>query len=298
MITDVLKDVLDDLFEGAYVVDDQRQILYWNDGATKITGYSKDEVVNSFCFNNILRHVDHTGKELCLDGCPLKATLETGVKQESSVFLHHKNGHRIPVIVRTSPIYDKDNVVVGSLEIFTDSRYKQDLYTQNRRLQDLSTKDPLTRIYNRRYIDFQIKSLINSYSDFEQAFGLLYMDIDNFKKVNDTYGHVVGDEVLKLVSRTLNSNIRGEDVLGRYGGEEFIVVVKCSKPEELSLVSEKLRILIEKSSIITNNELVKITVSIGSTLFNVGESLESLVNRADKAMYNSKQTGKNKVTVY
>ena len=105
--------------------------------------------------------MDDNGKELCLDGCPLEKTLITGQKQENNVYLHHKKGHRIPVIVRTSPIYDEKGNISGVLEMFTDSRYKHDLYQENRRLLDLTVKDELTRAYNRRFVDYQIKSLVS-----------------------------------------------------------------------------------------------------------------------------------------
>ena len=116
--------------------------------------------------------------------------------------------------------------------------------------------------------------------------------------MNDTFGHLVGDEVLKLISRTVNSNVRDEDIFGRYGGEEFIVIVKCLNEKELEHVANKLRILIQKSSLIIDDALIETTVSMGGAMFHSGESIEAFINKADKAMYHSKQTGKNKVTIY
>ena len=96
-----LTDLIMHLFEGVYIVDTTRKIVFWNSGSEKITGFTAEEVVNKQCYSNILRHVTADGKELCFGGCPLHKTLDTGEVQQNQVFLHHKDGHRIPVMVKT-----------------------------------------------------------------------------------------------------------------------------------------------------------------------------------------------------
>ncbi len=291
------QNILESLFEGAYIVDQNRKILFWNEGAVKITGYSKEEVVNRHCYHNILRHVDDNGVELCMNGCPLHHTISTGEVTENHVYLHHKNGHRVSVNVRTQPIYDDEGNIVSALEVFTDAKYSSTLFTENKRLLELTTKDQLTEVYNRKYIEYQIKSLMNEIELFNQNFGLVFIDIDDFKVVNDTYGHLIGDEVLKLITRTVKHNIRDDDVLGRFGGEEFILLLKLSNINELNMVSEKIRTLVEKSSIYVEDKMLSVTISLGATLHKDGDTKESLIERADKAMYQSKITGKNRVTI-
>lgn len=110
------------LYEGVYVVDKNRKIIFWNEGSERITGYSKEEVVNSFCYQNILQHVDHNGKQLCLEGCPLNETLQDGIIREAHVFLKHKDGYRIPITVKTLPIYDSEQNIVAAIEVFTDEK--------------------------------------------------------------------------------------------------------------------------------------------------------------------------------
>lgn len=297
MIDKEFTDILDGLFEGAYVVNQNRKILFWNKGAVKITGYSKEEVMNFHCYENILRHVDDIGTELCMNGCPLQETLKTGRSMDNHVYLHHKKGHRVPVNVRTSPLYNDDGVLFGALEVFTDASYSKILYSENKRLQELTITDHLTGIYNRSYIDYMIDSLIKEQGLFNQDFGLVFIDIDDFKYVNDTFGHQTGDEVLKLISRTIKLNVRTEDVVGRFGGEEFILLLKVQSEDELVHVSNKVRKLVEKSSILVNQEVISVTISLGASMYKVGDTKETLIERADKAMYQSKNSGKNKVTV-
>ena len=298
MIDNDYKEVLSYMYEGVYVVDKERKIIFWNYGSELITGYSSEEVMNKFCYDNILQHVTESGVQLCFGGCPLHHTLKTGEITEADVFLHHKEGHRIPVTVKAIPVYDKQRNIVAAIEVFTDTRYKKATYDENRRLKELLIIDELTGISNRRYLDFHLKNLIDEANVFKLNFGILYIDIDNFKNVNDTYGHSVGDEVLKLVSKTLKINIRADDKIGRWGGEEFIAVLRLPNLNELLRMAEKLRLLVfETFHTLENEEKLNVTISIGGTMFIHGEEVSTIVSRADKNMFVSKQTGKNKVTI-
>ena len=157
MITDDYMNLLAHFYEGVYVVDKNRKIIFWNTGSENITGYKAEEVVNAHCFNNILNHVDENGKHLCFDGCPLHKTLDTGEVQEANVFLHHKDGHRVAVTVKSLPITNEQGEIVAAIEVFTDSNYQKDNYYESERLRKLVLLDDLTSLPNRRYIDsFQI----------------------------------------------------------------------------------------------------------------------------------------------
>ena len=291
-------EILSYMYEGVYVVDKQRKIIFWNSGSEQITGYKKEEVINSYCHANILQHVTADGTQLCFNGCPLNSTLATGKVRETDVFLHHKDGHRVPVTVKSIPVFDNDENIVAAIEVFTDSRYKQSTYEENRRLKDLLTTDELTGISNRRHLDFYLSNIIAESVEFNTSFGILFFDIDHFKNVNDTYGHNVGDEVLKLVSRTIKSSLRLEDKVGRWGGEEFIALIKTDNKKELTTIAEKLRLLVEYSYYQTeDNKKLGVTISIGGVMYEKGESVETLISRADKNMYYSKDNGRNKVTV-
>ena len=291
------QNLISNLFEGVYVVDQNRKIIFWNTGSERITGYKSEEVVNQHCYQNILQHVDLEGNKLCLQGCPLHATLEDGKIREANVFLHHKSGHRVPITVKTMPLRDESDKIVAAIEVFTDNRYRENVLEENRELRELLTLDALTNLPNRRYIDFYLKNIQEENEEFGTPFGILFIDIDDFKNVNDTYGHNVGDDVLRLVSNTLKSNVRNEDLVGRWGGEEMIAILKLSKKESLFKISEKLRMLVKASYMTLNEEKLSVTVSIGGTMYVKGEKVLETIDRSDKLMYESKQTGKNKSTV-
>jgi len=290
-------DLIPHLFEGVYVVDKNRKIIFWNKSSELITGYKSEEVVNANCFQNILRHVTIDGVELCHNGCPLHNTLKTGKVNSGELFLHHKDGHRIPVSVKTFPVYDDNKNITAAIEVFTDSRERDEAFSENRRLKKMLIVDELTKVYNRRHLDFYLKNIKQEFNEYGTPFGVLFFDIDFFKNVNDTYGHNVGDKVLKLIARTLKANIRIEDVIGRWGGEEFIAVIRAVDENELTYVAEKMRKLVEKSSIKISGKDLSVTVSIGGTMYKKGETIKEVIARADKNMYESKDTGRNKSTI-
>lgn len=297
MIDNYYNEVFSSLFEGVYVVDQNRKIIFWNKACEQITGYTKEQVINQHCYNNILRHVTKDGKQLCFGGCPLHHTLETGQINENQVYLHHAEGHRIPVQVKTIPIRDDDGNIIAAIEVFQDTKLMENLEHRNQSLHEMISLDDLTEILNRRFLNFYLKNAIAEAEEFKHEFGILFIDIDDFKKINDNFGHDVGDQVLKVLASTLRSNIRLTDITGRWGGEEFIVVLRVDSIEIMKYVAEKLRNLVKNSTYQNENGDIAVTISIGGTLYQVGDTVESLVKRADKNMYLSKLNGKDMSTI-
>jgi diguanylate cyclase (GGDEF)-like protein/PAS domain S-box-containing protein len=289
-------DIVENLYEGVYFVDKDRTITSWNNGAFDITGFESKEVVHKKCFENILNHVDINGVALCFDGCPLHATIQDGIAREANVFLQHKNGHRVPVKIKALPIYNNEGGIVGAVEIFNEIKEERDISINLLKLQTEASQDALTQVPNRKYLNAIIESKIREFKAVNVSFGINFIDIDNFKHVNDTYGHGVGDDVLKLLVQTIQANLRKNDVIGRLGGEEFIVVFSDINDSGLEKVSEKIRTLVEASALRLIGQDLKITISIGATLVNSTDTVLSIIQRSDDLMYQSKKNGKNRVT--
>ncbi|MBI5842360.1 MAG: sensor domain-containing diguanylate cyclase [Chloroflexi bacterium] len=290
------KNLIDNLYDGVYFVDCERRITYWNKGAERITGYGAEKVVGTFCNNNLLNHITDDGVQLCMNGCPLQATLEDGQPREAEVHLRHAEGYRVPVLVRTTPMRGKHGGILGAVEVFSNS---QSLFKIRRRVDELEKKsflDPLTGIGNRAYTEMKVNSAIAEFHQHEMPFGLLFIDIDHFKAVNDTCGHNTGDRVLQNVAKTLSLHLRATDLCGRWGGEEFVVVLLNVNANNLPLVAEKLRAMIANSRIQIEGTELQVTVSMGATLVCPGDNLKSLIQRADELMYQSKLNGRNQVT--
>lgn len=291
------KSLIDNLYDGVYFVDPSRLITYWNNGAERITGYSAEYMVGNFCNNNILDHVTDDGRHLCLEGCPLQATIEDGQPREAEVHLRHADGYRVPVLVRTTPIFDEQNKVIGAVEVFSNNH---SLFKMKRRVDELEQdvfRDALTGVGNRKLLEIKINTAIHEYHHHQIPFGLLFLDIDHFKAINDTYGHQEGDLVLKNTAKNLTGHLRDTDVCGRWGGEEFIAILYNVNLKGLTRIAEKLRTMIANSVITASGGQISVTASIGATLVRKAETLESIIERADQLMYQSKQNGRNRVTL-
>lgn len=157
--------------------------------------------------------------------------------------------------------------------------------------------DELTQIYNRKFLDFQLKNRVSEAHEFNNKFELLFIDIDHFKNVNDIYGHDCGDGILRVVAQTITNNLRPDDLVGRWGGEEFIALVKTDSLTVLEEVAERLGMLVANSSFLYEEKVVRVTISIGGSIYDGNEKIESLIKRADQFMYLSKSTGRNKITI-
>ncbi|WP_066496206.1 GGDEF domain-containing protein [Abyssisolibacter fermentans] len=162
----------------------------------------------------------------------------------------------------------------------------------NKTLKYISIRDELTNIYNRRKLDEILEYEYNRAKKYSDVFSVILLDIDLFKYVNDTYGHNVGDKVLIEIAEILKSNTRKNDMVGRWGGEEFLVVCSQTNMNEVLCVSEKLRKAIEAHDFSIVN---KTTCSFGVATYKNSETIENLINRADKGLYQAKERGRNRV---
>ncbi|CEO17171.1 Response regulator PleD [Rickettsia monacensis] len=176
-------------------------------------------------------------------------------------------------------------------------QYQDNLRNDLEQSVNLAAKDGLTGLFNRRYFDIHLKQMIEKANKESIKLYLLMCDIDNFKHVNDTYGHQAGDKVLTIVSRILKNTLRVTDLIARFGGEEFTILLTDIDISKAIETAERVRVKIEYMDFHIEDQIepLKKTISIGVTEYKKEESIESFIERADKAMYEAKTTGKNKV---
>jgi diguanylate cyclase (GGDEF)-like protein/PAS domain S-box-containing protein len=291
------RELLDSLIYGIYFVDRERRISYWNRGAELITGYASADVVGSYCWNGLLRSMDGSGHILCQGGCPLAATMADGAERESEVALLHKQGHRVPVKVRACAIRNETGEILGAAGTLQDQTEHVQALQRVDELHRLAYLDALTGVGNRRYAEVELTSRLAELNRRNFSFGLLFVDIDHFKRVNDTHGHEVGDAVLKTVANTLRHGVRTDDFVGRWGGEELVVFAGHPQTGALQVISNRFRLLIEASTTTIPEGHLSVTVSIGGAVARVDDTPETLVARADKLMYQAKALGRNSVVV-
>ncbi|MBW2456595.1 MAG: diguanylate cyclase [Deltaproteobacteria bacterium] len=288
--------MLDNLYDGAYLVDADDVIVYWNAAAEQITGFDAAEVVGRSCSDGILAHVDDSGGCMCGSHCPRRSALHTGLTTEAATFLRHKDGQRVPVSMRAVPLNARQPRAGGTLAIFRADPTRG-MAAELDELRSLALLDPLTKLPNRRFCEKVLASRLEEMRRYYSPFGVLFFDVDDFKQINDTYGHEVGDRVLQMVARTLSNNCRLFDIVGRWGGEEFIAVIVNVGERQLAVAAEKFRALIESASLPLGGRRVGVTVSVGGAVSDMDDTPARLLRRADERMYTSKAAGKNRSTM-
>jgi two-component system, cell cycle response regulator len=178
----------------------------------------------------------------------------------------------------------------NSLQTLTDS-----LSARSVTLEHEALTDGLTGMHNRRYFDDAMSEYLDQFRKIDKPIGLMILDLDHFKKVNDTYGHGVGDEVLRQIARCLQEFTRYHDVVARLGGEEFAVVAPNMSRESLYKLADRIRHAISSLNIKSGNVTLRVTMSIGLAIWDHKETSEELYKRADMQLYQAKRTGRNRV---
>jgi diguanylate cyclase (GGDEF)-like protein/PAS domain S-box-containing protein len=282
--------ILDQMSDGVYFVDRGRRILFWSEGARRLTGYSSEEVLGRRCQDEILRHVDYSGKGLCREGCPLAACIHDGKPRETRIFLHHKSGHRIPVLVRAQPLRAKDGSIIGAIEIFSDDSAQSEALRRTEEMRRMALLDHLTHLPNRRFLELSLQYAMNVFHTTGTPFGILLLDIDRFKEINDRFGHTAGDRALQEIARSLMASFRPTDVIGRWGGDEFVAVIMNASLDLLEELSRRCALMVAGTSIaLQENATVRPSISVGLALAQAGETSEELFHHADQMMYQQKQ---------
>lgn len=175
-----------------------------------------------------------------------------------------------------------------------------ELQTANEKLRDLASKDGLTGLYNHRFFQEALDKEISRSVRYEKALTLILLDIDHFKKVNDQYGHPAGDIVLKFISAIMQKAVRESDLVVRYGGEEFAIILPETDLKGGAILAERLRREVEATEMPADGQTIKVTISIGVTTYNLSAGSSgkaALINAADKGLYHSKENGRNKLSI-
>lgn len=290
-----LASVLDAIGDGVYVVDPRRHITFWNSGAQRLTGYTPAEAVGRWCGDGMLDHVDDAGESICGTRCPLQETMNDGIRRECRVYLHHKDGYVLPVRVAATPVRDESGAITGAVEVFVDDTEHRQARRQADRMAALALTDHLSGLGNRAYLDRVLEARLSALQHVGTRFGVLFVDIDHFKLVNDEHGHATGDRLITAVGTTLARNVRPGDEVARYGGEEFVVVAEADDPADLVALGERLRMLTGQSGVSVPSGKVGVRVSIGVAMARLGDVPAMVLDRADRRLLAAKRAGRDRV---
>ena len=224
---------------------------------------------------------------------PVKTTqVEAILSGKSSAELKIKD---YTVIIRIIPLKKGLKKIVKILLLSDITEYKMFM----EQLKKLSITDELTSIANRRYFFETASRELARARRVNRPFSIIIFDLDHFKNINDTYGHLIGDDILKEIAQKVVSQLRTLDIYARYGGEEFIICLPETMPNDAVIVAERIRNIVEECKFKENDHLITVTISLGiASLTDTEEELEMIIKHADEALYQAKQSGRNRAVVY
>ena len=279
----LLSAIIDTVGDGIYCVDTERRIFFWNKAAERITGYTAEEMIGKQCFESKLDHIDKGGRPLCDLLCPLVGTIFDGKSRQEKVLLKHKDGHRVPVVVNTFPL-EESGVTIGAMEIFQDCLppvYDGDFVQA---LAQSMMHDELTGLPNKTYLNNFISYKLRENKSFTHSFVLAFAAIENYRELERSCGVSEMQHIVKRIADKLKTRARRNDLIGRWNEDSFIGVFSGSGSEDEHVVGKKLLMWLEE----INSELPEgsgVKVSVGVTSVRNDDTLDTIIERADKNMY-------------
>lgn len=269
---------LDQLKEGVYLVDTDRSIIYWNQEAERITGFSKQEVLGRCCKDNILIHVDENGTLLCREGCPLHYAIADGKQREAKMFLCHKNGHRLPVLIKSIPVRNSENQITGAFELFTDQSTLQTDSAKMQSLAQMAFTDRLTGLTNRNYLDIKLDALRIEMQRTNNPLGIVLTKTHGFHDVLERLGEEASGRLIKIVSKTITALVPSNATVGRWTETEFLVLIPNAQYQVLSLTALKMKKVTEKSQIEIDKKILTPLLTVAPLLSETNNDLQAIQN--------------------
>lgn len=282
--------VFEHTMDGVLITNADNRIMHVNAAFSDITGYQPEEVVGKDPkFLKSGTHDKHFYQQMWTQ-------LTQKGNWQGEITNRKKNGEIYIEWLSVNAIHNDNGEIENFIGIFSDVTHQHKDAQHNAYL---ATHDPLTGVSNRVLLHDRLEHAIEHAKRFDKCFAVIFCDLDNFKPINDTYGHSVGDEVLKYIAGIMKSILRKDDTLCRYGGDEFVILIEELKGfESLETVLSKIRTLSNQSFSINGIELT-VGISIGAAIYpNDAQSPEAILSAADQAMYNAKKQGKNTIAFF
>lgn len=290
---DRLQQTLDGIAEGIVTTNEDGFIQYINPYAQKLTGLAEHQY-KGMGFGQVVHLVDEKKREPLVDPAIRAMRIGKVVKFRQDVLFIKKNKQELAVEICATPIFNRNNTVIGSVIVMKDVAEQRSLSQQ---MQLRASRDPLTGMINRPELLALLKDLQYEVEEQARQHTLCYMDLDKFKVVNDSCGHNAGDELLRQVSHLMNECLRASDVLARVGGDEFCAVFCNTSADKGAIVAEKIREAVKRFRFTWDEKFFEIGVSIGLFGLQPGLSVEETIHAADQACYHAKEAGRDQVHI-
>ena len=280
----IFRAVLDSLQTGVYLVGCSGKILFWNDGAERITGFRRHEVIGRSCRENILVHCNEQHCVLCSVACPLTGTMHEGKASDAHVFFRHKAGHRVHVHVRTAPFRDQKGLIVGIAESFDEQNAGTEAENCRINLAAHGCLDVITGVMNQGLTRSYLREHLAFFTEYDLLFGILSIRIGELERFRTAHGREAGDDILHVVAESMKRALGTAGFLGRWTEDEFVAIVPNCTSAELHKTGDSIQTSVNSSEIQWWGDLLSVTVSVGRAMVQPDDKIESLLERAEQGV--------------
>lgn len=283
---EVLRAALEGLDVGVYATDSKRKIIYWNAAAEQISGYTRGEVLGRDCWNKLLMHCNQEGEPMCSNECPLQRATEMSEHINTSLLLCHRQGHRIPIHVKTIALRNSMGEVAGAIEYFWPSEGS-----------DARRQAVAESSLSRDVLESRLRRMMMVAAGSGVPFGILRLSLDQAETLRKTHGFDAFRAMVDVTEDTLHGGLHSSDICGRWTESEFLVLTHVRTLPALEHHAQMLCKLSTSSDFRWWGDKVNVSLSIGGAMVIPGESTEEILLRVDEALQQSRKGGGNCVTM-
>lgn len=280
---EVCRGILESLPAGLCVIDVQKKIVFWSEGAERITGYLRHEVIGKSCIAEPLLYCDQPGCDFCSENCPLARTLKAARPTEASGFLHHKAGHEVPVHARAVPVRNPHGSVIGVAAVF-EHQHEFSISDHGEESRRPGCVDEITGVSIRDMLQPLLRESLVSFADMQIPFGILFFRLEHLDHFRASFGPEAASGLLRVVARTFEGALWKTDFVGRWSDDQFLIILNGCRDEALCAVRERLRHMLANDSIEWWGERRSLPFSVGHSTAQPGDTVDSLIKRAQKSL--------------
>ena len=294
---EIFRSILETLPTGVYLVDRNRKILFWNSGAEEITGYLRQDVVGHFLREHLLATSDELKDAASDPTDPLSGVFRDGKSTTANVSILHKEGYRVPIVLRSVPIRSERGAIVVAAECFDINISASDRTRRHAVIAESGCLDEVLGIPARTFMEPHLRERVTAFAERQIPFGILLIQVDQMDHLRAARGPGVVPTVLRVVARTIENSLRTTDLVGCWSENQFLVVLMECKETEVERVAHRIMKMICQSEIEWWGDKISVTAAFGGAGSRPGDTLELLVGRAGKSLLRSIAEGGNRVTI-
>jgi PAS domain S-box-containing protein/diguanylate cyclase (GGDEF)-like protein len=281
---EIYRNMLENVPIALCVVDLQKRIVFWSSGAERLTSHLRHEVLGHSCVAEPLLHCDQPGCEFCDEHCPVACAMKTSQAVDSTGFIHHKNGHEIPVRIRAVPVYNRHRSIIGALSTFEELQAGISRERGEGNSSRADYEDHVTGVASRAMMQAHMQAELASLSQGSCSHWVFLVQVQGLAHFRASLGTEAASSLLRLMVRTVESCLWSSDLVGRWGDDQFLLLVDGHREEGIESLKSRIRKMLAAEGIEWWGERRSLPVLIVATAAATGDTVESVVQRLHKLL--------------